>query len=619
MALTPIQPQASPVESFVRPQAPALPVGPSRLDELSHALSFFTPALTQTLDHHVDRVTQKEIDSATAKRTETALNYKEAVSKGIIQAHQNPFFIQAWQEQDGKVAADKYNADLQTALVVGDFASSVDPNQTEPLLNTFRTNWMKQQGIDSGNKDFMNGFAKHASAYEAAVRDHQGEAVGQRIQARAQEGLFQSAQGEFDAALQKNLPASETADGLKIVMDRMILGGMPPQQANRIILDAAVAKSIETGSMHPFDVLDTLKTGSGYLGRTADATQAREVMQNRINDHIAATDAHAHSQKVWDDQETDQSVTADIFAQVFQNSLNGKVTTLQDMAPDILALAKVNPARAETMKQLVLDSAKPKTTYDSPSVSSQLTVDLYEGRLTNGQIVAAHVIGSLTLETTSKLLDKLHDFTRQSSSDAQAAADRAHAQRREQISDERYNLSQQRLEEKDPVASTVLKEGASALHAQFGSDVMGLNKLSTDTIDRMNSALAAYYTMADQWMKANPNAKTEDRIKKFNELRKTTMESYPPAQLEDIGSNKPAVSHEPLKVTPQGPVGTLTNLQEPTVNTQRLVGSPKEWQDEYDKFLAKDPSSKITTAIKGMTPAQAKAYIAFQQALNPSQ
>src|SRR5213080_155272 len=67
----------------------------------------------------------------------TRLNYKEAVRQGIITPDQNPFFVKAWKEQDGRVSADQYNSDLLVALSTGPFAQSTDHADTDNLLNTF--------------------------------------------------------------------------------------------------------------------------------------------------------------------------------------------------------------------------------------------------------------------------------------------------------------------------------------------------------------------------------------------------------------------------------------------------------------------------------------------------
>lgn len=598
-----IRPIASPVNHFVRPAEPTQHIGPTKAEQLATALSQFAPAAFGFAQHQVERVDQAQVDLARDQRTKTALNYKEAIQKGIITPDQSPVFVKAWKEQDGRVAADQYNADLIVALSTGPFASSTDHKETESLLNTFRQNWIEHNGIETNNPAFMDGFAAKAQAYEATVRQHQAAAIGQRIVGQTTENTYHEILGVFDDASSRDLPASSTADGISLITQRGILVGMDPKDVNRIVLDAAISKAIETNSIAPFNVLDQVKTGTGFLGRTKEALLARESIQNQISQRLIDLDNHAFTQAQRKRDELERTTSAAVFGALFQNDLNGLPTTLQAVAPQIQELSQVDPMKAHELEEIVLNSNKPRPQYDNESTRKTLTVDLFENNLKQGTITSAYRAGLITVETAKDLTDRLH------------------AHQREGIADSRYASEQDRVAKPKNIQQIpAFSEAAAGIRRSFGEDPFGFNKLDPQVTDKMNDALSSFYISAQQWREANPNATMEDFLTKANELRKKILELYPPLSEDSNLSGKSPISKEPLKIIPpQGPVATLVTPQTPTAAPKRYFGSEGEWEAALLEYGAKRSADsalgKIIEQLGLKEPADIAAFVKAQNAL----
>src|SRR4051794_17822290 len=99
-----VQPAASPVQRFVQPQVPM--EGPNQATQLANALSGIQPSLQNYLVQKDDKYIQGEADNARATRLSLAMTYQDAVKQGKILPEQSPFFIRAYKEADGRVAAD---------------------------------------------------------------------------------------------------------------------------------------------------------------------------------------------------------------------------------------------------------------------------------------------------------------------------------------------------------------------------------------------------------------------------------------------------------------------------------------------------------------------------------
>jgi hypothetical protein len=620
MPITPIRPVASPVQRFVTPAQAARAsetIGETKATQLARALSSFAQSAIPALEHRRDRIDNEQVELARAQRTQTALNYKEAIKQGIITADQSPFFVQSWKEQDGRVAADRYNADLIIALSTGPFSQSTDHAETEPLLNTFRSNWMKQNGVQGGDRDFMDGFAAKAQAYESTVRQHQASAVGQRIIDQTTNNTFHEVLGVFDEASFRDLSASSTADGIDSITSRGVLVGMDPKDVNRIVLDAAIAKAVETNSIQPFLILDQVKTGSGTLGRTKEALLARQSIEAQIADKTITRDRWAHEKLIQERAETELSASKNIFDTFLNNKLRGLPTTVDEVASELHRLGSVDAARAESMMKLVIESGKPSIQYDDPAVNRDLYNARITGTLTQSQINASFLSHLITVETAKDLTDYLHARQREELGDA-------HAARREGIADARYAQEQARINRpKDITQLPSWRVAEDSIRKSFG-DEPGV-QMDASKANRLNEAIFRGRMMFDEWWRGTPTATQEDQYKKSSEIYKLMLDSYgdtsfavkPGATVNDTLKDTPGAKQFGLV---EQPVNILTTPQQPpsAQASTRHFPSAKAWEDALDAYSADPVNSALAKLMRqfGFTTAvQKKQFLSTQGAL----
>lgn len=303
--LTPLTPQATVTNALIRPQAPTQYVGDTELQDLANGLKDIQPSLNKFLVDNQAINDQKEYEkglAARANNVQAMQNWKDAVKAGVPM-DKNPFFRKAWKESDGSVAADRFNADLSIALATGDFAKSTNEDESANLFDNFRSNWYKQNGLDTADPITQDSFTRKANAYEQTARSHQANLIGDRIVETQQNNNYQEALGLYADASQKKLAPSAVGDGLTKIADKMIALGMDPKKINGVLIDAATSQALQDKSIDPFLALDTVATGSGFLGRTLEARERKKTIQSQIDsENIQAANA------AWKKYEQDQTM-----------------------------------------------------------------------------------------------------------------------------------------------------------------------------------------------------------------------------------------------------------------------------------------------------------------------
>jgi len=396
--IVPLQPAASPVQRFARPEAPAQVLGESESQQLAAALTGVQPTITGFLYHQQARQDSAAIDEATAMRTKTALNYKEAVKNGMPLSS-NPFFIKAWKEQDGSVAADRYNSDLTIALATGPLAGSMDEGESEKLFNTFRTNWQDKNGITGQDPAYLDAFTRKANAYDTNARAHQASEIGNRKVADMMNNTYQEALGIFADATHNSLPPTVIADGLNHVANKLILLGIDPKKINSIILDAATTEALNTKSTTtPRLALDGVKTGSGFLGRTLEAKERMHTIEAQISAAQDAADRASWTKREHDRTAAIQDSSAAIYDYFSLKRQNGEPLNENDVAGQIAQVGHFDPGAAESLREVIKKANTEKFVDDGPTVNHLEVLDL-ENKLTTSDVLEATLATKIKPET----------------------------------------------------------------------------------------------------------------------------------------------------------------------------------------------------------------------------
>lgn len=584
-----VSPAAGPVRRFVVPQQPEVIVGPTKAEQLSSALTAFNPQLTRFLKNKQVQVDEQQVDKARAMRLQTALNYKEAVNKGIITPDQNPFFIQAWKEQDGRVAADQFNADLQVALSTGPFASSVDPKESEGLFNTFRTAWIKEHGLQSEDRDVMVGFGAQATAYEANARSHQAAAIGNRIVERTLNNTYFEVKGILDEADSRTLRPEAIADGINHRLNTGILIGLPPQQLNGIVLDAIAVKAKESQSMEPFQILDHIKTGSGVLAKTKEAVALRLSVEAQMADSLVQTDRRIEEKARLHREQVERDASASVWNMILSDDLAGKSSATDKAEVALRNLAAVDVSKAESLRQMIKKSQEPRPQVDVEGTKQDLFSSLFKSTLKQSQVNAAFDAKLITAVTAKTLSDELQEIE-----------NRNYSRRRDAVSDAK-------AKEPDYVTQVpAFRINESAIAKAFGAEIGMV--MADDKARLFQEATNQYWIQLQSWHKRNPEAPADEQFRKASEISKQMIDSYLGNTLGGKKTNEIISKSEGAKVF--GLVETPT--------TQRHFAGAKDWEESLVQYRTDKTNSKLGKIISSLglkTPEEILKFIEEQEAI----
>jgi len=83
------------------------------LARLAEGLSNVAPQLMRAMQVETEEFRKEETLAAVADRQQSMMNYADAVSSGEIPAGASPYYVKAYQEEDGRLSANRYKAWLE--------------------------------------------------------------------------------------------------------------------------------------------------------------------------------------------------------------------------------------------------------------------------------------------------------------------------------------------------------------------------------------------------------------------------------------------------------------------------------------------------------------------------
>lgn len=605
--LTPITPQATPVDALVHPMQPTQVIGPSKAEQLAEALGGLAPNVNKVLVDHQNTVDQQAADQGTLARDlrgKASVNFKDAVNKNIIPLSANPFFQAAYKERDGAIAADQYKSDLIVALSVGPFAASKDPSETEPLLNTFRDSWLKDHpDVSLNDPHFSHGFDSAVQQTNSNVREHQANEIGKRQEADAYNNNYHDVLSIYDDAQLRNLPPTSVAAAISHTLDLGISVGMDPKTLNGIVLDAARAKSLETGTTEPFLALDSVQTGKGFLGRTINVINAKHEIEDMLATQKRSEDDHAWVQAQRDRTVTEQNANKTIFDNLFASEQSGTPANIMNVSQAFKTLGDVNPNQAESMQAMFTAFNKNKADTDDELTKWTLYNEGgLEGTLNQSRVNKAFSASLLTATTAKDLTDRITARTQRDLGNARADAAEARA-----------------AEPKTFDQIDAYQEGRASLKKILGDDPLAT--LSPEVAKRIAKANFMFSQASESWVQAHPNATPQEQIKNSSENLTSILSLVDP----DGSIAKSNAATGQYNYSPSTPLPQLLQATSPTnpnVPTSRLFPNSVAWaaaKDEFEQALRKgkiDDTEMVKLAKQYNIPlADLGSFIDGQDAL----
>lgn len=140
-----LQPQAQPVDRYVRPANPA----PSPLWDLAKGLSSFDEGLNSWMQkRQQDQAANDAVLGEAAFYKHNRTSYADAVRTGQIGANQSPDFIKAWKGAEGSTMGEQMRTDAITAYQQWSGKDNPDPAAFDTWFSGWTSDYLKSSGDD---------------------------------------------------------------------------------------------------------------------------------------------------------------------------------------------------------------------------------------------------------------------------------------------------------------------------------------------------------------------------------------------------------------------------------------------------------------------------------------
>lgn len=263
----PLQPQASPVNTYADPNAG------QGMQQLARALSGIAPELSRFSDIQFQKEKQGAEQQATiaaSKAHDQRLEYADAVKKGVIQPNENPWFQYYFKQQSGALAAGDYGAALKGEMETNPaWATSTDPNDFYKLEGQFKKQWV-QQNVGDRDKDpqFAATFHKILDGVSQDAAGQFATAAGARMHLRAGDQLNQLLNQTIDRSYSTHQSRDTLVAQLNAVKSRYLVdnpngGTIANEQVTRAIRDYALDHPEQAEEV--FGLAKDIKAGSTSL------------------------------------------------------------------------------------------------------------------------------------------------------------------------------------------------------------------------------------------------------------------------------------------------------------------------------------------------------------------
>lgn len=309
---TPIQPVATPVNTYVRPPEPA----PSSLHGLAEGLAAFDTGLKGWLDKR-----KAEQDKADAVRGEAAFNrnnqagWANAVATGQVPANASPIFMESYKKTEGNYKGIKMREAFSQAYTMWEGRNSDDPEVFNDFLSDFISS-----NIDTDDPEVLAGFNPHVELLtEQAYQTHMTERsktvysghvntraaiIGDIIDHASIQGVSSGDGTSYDLLMTDILQQREEA----------LASGIRMEDFDTQLAASIAAKAIEHGDPYLLDLLD--EQLPGYDVKFSSLPDYRDLK----NTTIAALEVEARRQMTEASQlqkAQDEAAEGQIVADVF--------------------------------------------------------------------------------------------------------------------------------------------------------------------------------------------------------------------------------------------------------------------------------------------------------------
>jgi len=429
-ALPQLQPQARPIDTYVRPGEAEFgkPVQTNPFLQLSHALSQLEPTLQRGTVMAAEQYGAEEAAKGEQEFWQNREKWNALIKSGEVPAGASPYFTRGLQRAYVKQLGANYQAELEAAFYGPDGEAARNSDKPEvmvDLMNKVRQDFSEKNLMKGGQPLFQNldlqevfnplaeqGYRsmmqQHAS-YRVQAREKQYEAAASTQIGGVMDTLAWNNPGTLDNETQTGLyknAAQRINDVLYNPDNGPVPNGMLAAKANQVLVDTVVAKVVASGDKSLLGVLDYVTNKQGApIGKTQYAITKRTEAEEHLTSLAIRQEqfqhwkdglgfearSRAHTEQSWaqsdaqwertvetwakQDRTQDQDTIIDTLAmRIFDGLRRSDPKQGQTIIDDAIARAeKVDWKAAEHLRKLVHTITKQKSDYEDDPTTVALT------------------------------------------------------------------------------------------------------------------------------------------------------------------------------------------------------------------------------------------------------
>jgi hypothetical protein len=304
------------------------------------------------------------------------------VRKGLLPAHESPWYLYGVREQVGRIASQQYDSYVRIQMAQSPVTNGYDAQAFEASLARWRDEFLDQKIGVNRDPAAMMGFSPRADEIDANFRSEFGATASRNIEAQALEQTAVETRGLLQEIVERDGTIKELGRNLSDLLTKQIGVGVDKRRANDAVL-AGVAQMVEAmGNTELFDVLEHVPTSGGNT--LANHPMAAQVIQDTIDKLVARERADAKYAR-WLIEQERKEARHQILGGVVDAATGPGARNL-DVNAAARALAPYDPEYAFTLPSKVA-SLIDHEGFDNPRVVDQLIVQIEDGKIDEGDLI----------------------------------------------------------------------------------------------------------------------------------------------------------------------------------------------------------------------------------------
>ena len=272
-----VGPTARPVDIYKKAQ-----VKTGGFESLSKALDVFNQKALPALGRIEERSAEKEFAQGQELFNKTRTSMGEAVKAGLVEEGASPYLRKGYRVARLNTLGARYADELATALTAQKLYKNGSPEAIEKFTTEFYEEFQEENEfggfIDTEIAQYFSGTAAKANeTFRASwLEKHTAwqKAENYRMMKDEVSTMTSTTFTDSDTPEERVQKTASLVEWLNQKIKDAKIDGMDNAKVNEAIVDSLVLSAYENNDASILDVMDTVITGTGPLGRTLEAREA---------------------------------------------------------------------------------------------------------------------------------------------------------------------------------------------------------------------------------------------------------------------------------------------------------------------------------------------------------